>query len=151
MQPRLTVSVLVLLAEGLVRAIRYFGFFFQTTFARIVTEPQEVAVFIGHLTRDADLVAVEVVDLLAAFAVFVDEVSIGEVAYVRIAHAPRQNWRFRLGYSLLILVRFLIFCYIRNSDIFIIKHIIPNLLIKFFCGHLLRYFKGCVGTRKLIM
>ena len=71
--------------------------------------------------------------------------------FVRIAHAQRQDWRFRLGYDLLILVRFLIFCYIRNSDIFIIKHIIPNLLIKFFCGHFLRYFKGCVGTRKLIM
>ena len=69
MQPRFTVSVLVLQAEGLVSTIRYLGFLFQMTFARIVTEPQEVDVFIGHLARDTDLVAVEVVGLLEAFAV----------------------------------------------------------------------------------
>ena len=64
MQPRLTVGILVLQAEGLVCAIRYLGFLFQTTPAGIVAELQEVAVFIGYLTRDADLVAVEVVDVL---------------------------------------------------------------------------------------
>ena len=69
-QPLFTVGVLVLQAEGLVSAIRYFGFLFQTTFDRIVTEPQEVAVFIGHLSWEADLVAVEVVGLLSDFAVF---------------------------------------------------------------------------------
>jgi len=42
--------------------------------AGIVEVPQEVAVFIGYLSWDADLVAVEVVGLLAAFAVFVDPV-----------------------------------------------------------------------------
>ena len=42
---------------------------FQTTPAGIVAEPQELAVFIGHFTRDTDLVAVEVVGLLAVFAV----------------------------------------------------------------------------------
>ena len=51
---------------------------FQTTPAGIVAEPQEVAIFIGHLSWDADLVAVEVVGLLAAFAVFV-----GPVTYLR--------------------------------------------------------------------
>lgn len=56
--------------EGLVCAIRNLGFLFQTTPAGIVAEPQELAVIIGHFTRDTDLVAVEVVDLLAAFAVF---------------------------------------------------------------------------------
>ena len=45
-----------------------------------------VAVLIGHLSRDADLVAVEVVGLLAAFAVFVDVVLIGETEYV--PHVP---------------------------------------------------------------
>ena len=64
MQPRLTVGILVLQAERLVCAIRYLGFLFQTTPAGIVAELQEVAVFIGYLTRDADLVAVEVVDVL---------------------------------------------------------------------------------------
>ena len=68
MQPRLTVGVLVLQAAGLVCAIRYLGFLFQTSPTGVVAEPQEVAVFIGHLTRDADLVAVEVMGLLAAFS-----------------------------------------------------------------------------------
>ena len=70
MQPRFTVAILFLQAEGLVSAIRNLGFLFQTTPAGIVVEPQEVAVLIGHLSRDADLVAVEVVGLLAAFTVF---------------------------------------------------------------------------------
>ena len=71
MQPRLTVGVLVLQAEGLVSAIRYLGFLFQTTPAGIVAEPQQIAVLIGHFSWDADLVAVEVVGLLEVFAVCV--------------------------------------------------------------------------------
>jgi len=39
MQPRFTVSVLVLQAEGLVSTIRYLGFLFQMTPAGIVVEP----------------------------------------------------------------------------------------------------------------
>ena len=78
MQPRLTVAILVLQAEGLVCAIRYLGFLFQTAPAGVVAKPNQVAVFIGHFTRDADLVAVEVVDFLFAFAVFV-----GPIAYLR--------------------------------------------------------------------
>ena len=42
--------------------------------AGVVAEPQQIAVFVGHLARDTDLVAVEVVGLLAAFSVFVDVV-----------------------------------------------------------------------------
>ena len=68
MQSRFMVGILVLQAKGLVCAIRYLGFLFQTTPAGVVAEPNQVAVFIGHLSRDADLVAVEVVGLLAAFA-----------------------------------------------------------------------------------
>ena len=52
--------------------------FFQTTPGGIVAELQEIAVFIGHLTRNADLFAVEVVGSLSAFSVFVDP-----VAYLR--------------------------------------------------------------------
>ena len=78
MQPRFTVGVLVLQAERLVSTIRYLGFLFQTTPAGVVAEPQELAVLIGHLARDADLVAVEVVGLLSVFAVFV-----GPVMYLR--------------------------------------------------------------------
>ena len=77
------VSILVLQAEGLVCTIRYLGFDFQTTPAGRVAEPQEVAIFISHLSLDADLVAMEVVDFLSAFAVFVDVVSIGETVYAR--------------------------------------------------------------------
>ena len=66
----LTVSILVLQAEGLVCAIRNLGFLFQTTLAGVVAEPQQIAILIGHLSRDADLVAVEVVGLLVVFSVF---------------------------------------------------------------------------------
>ena len=61
MQPSLTVSVLVLQAEGLVSTIRYLGFFFQTTSAGVVTKPNQITFAIGHLARNTDLVAVEVV------------------------------------------------------------------------------------------
>ena len=70
MQPRFGIKVLVLQPERLVRRSRYVGFFFQTTPAVIIPEPNQVAVLIGHLSWDADLVAVEVVDLLSAFAIF---------------------------------------------------------------------------------
>lgn len=39
--------------------------------------------FIGHLSLYTDLVTVEVVGLLVAFSVFINEVSIGETACVR--------------------------------------------------------------------
>ena len=70
MQPRFTVSILVLQAEGLACAIRYSSFFFQTTPAGVVAEPQQITVLIGHLSWDTNMVAVEVVGLLAAFSVF---------------------------------------------------------------------------------
>ena len=73
--------------ERLVSAIRYLSFFFQTTPAGVVTEPQQIAVHIGHLSWDADLVAVEVVGLLAVFAVFVDVALIGVTAYICSTHS----------------------------------------------------------------
>ena len=66
MQPRLTVGILILQAEGLVCAIRYSCFFFQTPLAGIVAEPNQITLIISHLSRNADLVPVEVVDLLLA-------------------------------------------------------------------------------------
>ena len=45
----------------------------------------------GNLAWDVDLVAVEVVGLLAAFSVFVDVVLIGETTYVRTVHTLRQD------------------------------------------------------------
>ena len=83
MQPRLAVDVLVLQAEGLVCAIRNLGFLFQTTLAGVFSVPQQIPVLIGHLSRDADLVAVEVVGLLDAFAFFV-----GPVVYLCVPHMP---------------------------------------------------------------
>ena len=87
MQSRFTVGVLVLQAERLVSAIRNLAFLFQTTPAGVVAEPQEVAVLIGHLSWDADLVAVEVVGLLTAFSVFVGPVIYLCQEFVRTAHA----------------------------------------------------------------
>ena len=47
---------------------------FQTTPSGVFAVPQQIAVDVGHLTWDADLVAVEVVGLLVAFTVFIDPV-----------------------------------------------------------------------------
>ena len=74
MQPRLTVDILVLQSEGLVSSSGYVGFALQFAPAVIIPEPNQVAVFIGHLSWDADLVAVEVVGLLAVFAFFIGPV-----------------------------------------------------------------------------
>ena len=60
---------------------------FQTTPAGVVTEPQQIAVHVGHLSWDANLVTVGVVGLSSVFAVFVDAVSIREIAYIRAAHS----------------------------------------------------------------
>ena len=61
MQPRLTVAILVLQAEGLVLRSRYVYFALQFTPTVIIPEPNQFTVLIGHLYWDADLVAVEVV------------------------------------------------------------------------------------------
>ena len=60
--------------EGLVCAICYLGFLFQTPSVGVFAVPQQIAVLIGHFSWDADLVAVEVVGFLAVFAVFVSPV-----------------------------------------------------------------------------
>ena len=102
MQPRLTVGILVLQAEGLVCAIRYLGFLFQTTLAGVVAEPNQIAILIGHLVRYTDLVAVEVVGLLADFAFFLGPVVYLCQGFARTAHTLRQDWRIHAGYNLLI-------------------------------------------------
>ena len=55
---------------------------------KIAPELQELAVLIGHLARDADLVAVEVVGLLAAFSVFCDHQRRKTQNYRLIREAP---------------------------------------------------------------
>ena len=86
MQSRLMVGVLVLQAEGLVLRSRYVYFALQFTLTVIIPEPNQYTVLIGHLTLDADLVAVEVVGLLAAFSVFVGPVMYLCQGFVRTAH-----------------------------------------------------------------
>ena len=83
-------------------AIRYLGFLFQKAPAGVVVEPQEVTVLIGHLSWDADLVAVEVVGLLVAFSGFVDPLVYLCQRFVHTAHALRWDWRFCEGTGLLI-------------------------------------------------
>ena len=68
MQPRFTVGILVLKAEGVVSTVRYSVFLFQTAPTSVVAKPNQIAVLVGHLSWDADLIAVEVVGLLVAFA-----------------------------------------------------------------------------------
>jgi len=77
MQPHLTVSVLVLQSEGLVSSSGYVGFTLQFAPTLIIAEPNQIAVFIGHLAWDGDLVAMEVVGSLVAFAF-----GIGVVVYL---------------------------------------------------------------------
>jgi len=91
MQSDLFIEVLVLQSEQLMRILVNPFILFQTAPGGVLAEPQELAVLIGHLTWDDDLVAVEVVGLLAVFAVFVDVVLIGETACVRTSHILRQD------------------------------------------------------------
>ena len=77
MQPRFTVDILVLKAEGLVSTVCYSVFLFQTAPTSVVAKPNQIAILIGHLSWDADLIVVEVVGLLSAFAF-----GIGPVAYL---------------------------------------------------------------------
>ena len=70
------------MAEGLVCAIRYSSFLFQTAPGGVIAEPQEIAVLIGHLARYADLVKVEIGEVVAALAHF----AVGVVTVVVVAH-----------------------------------------------------------------
>lgn len=58
------VAILVLKPERLVRRPRYVGFFGYFTPSIILASPQQLTVFIGHLTRDADVVGVEIGEVL---------------------------------------------------------------------------------------
>ena len=85
--------------EGLVYAIRYLAFLFQTPPGGVFPVPQQIAVLIGHLSRDADFVAVEVVGLLAAFTVFgcpiadlgQDGVAVGIGVDIGISAVPNES------------------------------------------------------------
>ena len=73
MQPRFTVGILVLKAEGLVSTVCYSGFLFQTAPTSVVAKPNQVAVFISHLARYVDLVVVEIGEVLPFVLVVVED------------------------------------------------------------------------------
>ena len=56
-------------SERLVSSSGCVGFVLQFALGVIIPAPNQVAFAISHLTRDTDLVAVEVVGLLVVFAV----------------------------------------------------------------------------------
>ena len=68
MQSGLFIEVLVLQSERLMRVPIDALIFFQTTPGGVFAVPEEIAVDVGHLARDADLIIVEIGDVL--FAVF---------------------------------------------------------------------------------
>ncbi len=68
MQSSLFIIILVLQSERLVRVLVNPLIFFQTTPGGVFAVPQKIAVDVGHLARYADLVGVEIGDVL--FAVF---------------------------------------------------------------------------------
>ena len=74
MQPGLFIIILVLQSERLMRVPIDPLILFQTAPGGVFAVPQQIAILIGHFSWDADLVAVEVVGLLASFTFFVDPV-----------------------------------------------------------------------------
>ena len=68
MQPGLFIEILVLQSKRLMRILINPLILFQTTPSGVFAVPQEIAVDVGHLARDADLVVVEIGEVL--FAVF---------------------------------------------------------------------------------
>ena len=68
MQPGLFIEVLVLQSERLMRIPIDALILFQTTPGGVFAVPQQIAVDVGHLAQDADLIIVEIGEIL--FAVF---------------------------------------------------------------------------------
>ena len=64
MQPGLFIEVLVLQSERLMGVLVNPLILFQTTPGSVFAVPQQIAVDIGHLFRDADLVGVEIGEVL---------------------------------------------------------------------------------------
>ena len=68
MQPGLFIIILVLQSERLMRVLVNPLILFQTAPSGVFAVPQEITVDVGHLARYADLVVVEIAEVL--FAVF---------------------------------------------------------------------------------
>jgi len=63
-QPSLFIIILVLQSKRLMRVLINPPILFQTTPSGVFAVPQQIAVDIGHLFRDADLVGVEIGEVL---------------------------------------------------------------------------------------
>ena len=72
MQPGLFIEVLVLQSERLMRIPIDALILFQTTPGGIFAVPQKIAMDVGHLARDADLVVVEIGEVLRFVLVVVE-------------------------------------------------------------------------------
>ena len=68
MQSGFFIVILVLQSERLMRVLIDTPVLFQTTPGGVFAVPQQIAADVGHLARDADLVVVEIDEVL--FAVF---------------------------------------------------------------------------------
>ena len=75
MQPRLFIIILVLQSKRLMRILINPLIFFQTTPGGVFTVPQEIAVDVGHLARYADLVVVEIGEVLPFVLVIAEDLS----------------------------------------------------------------------------
>ena len=73
MQSGLFIKILVLQSERLMRVLVNPLILFQTTPGGVFAVPQEIAVDIGHLARDADLVVVEIGEVLPFVLVVVED------------------------------------------------------------------------------
>ena len=73
MQPGLFIEVLVLKSERLVRVPIDAFVLFQTTPSGVFAVPQQIAVDVGHLARYADLVVVEIGEVLSFVLVVTED------------------------------------------------------------------------------
>ena len=73
MQPGLFIIILVLQSERLMRVLVNPLILFQTTPGGVFAVPQKIAVDVGHLARDADLVGVEIGEVLPFVLVVVED------------------------------------------------------------------------------
>ena len=80
MQPGLFIEVLVLQSERLMRIPIDALILFQTTPGGIFAVPQKIAMDVGHLARDADLVVVEIGEVLRFVLVVMEDLRQGFVA-----------------------------------------------------------------------
>ena len=73
MQPCLFIIILVLKSERLMRVLVNPPDLFQTTLGGVFAVPQQIAMDVGHLTWCADVVGVEIGEVLSFVLVVVED------------------------------------------------------------------------------